>query len=165
MDSNRYNFGEYFGYDYIKPNQIEWYENAIKYVEQQEGELVPSLAFFHIPFPEFSDAWDAHEAKSSDAELLLGEKNEKVCCPDVNSGLFQKMLDLGSTKGVFCAHDHVNDYSINYKGIVLSYGVHSTNRIYGQDDMLGGQLITLHEDHSFDIKHIFHTYEEVAAHE
>ena len=161
MDSNRYNFGEYFGYDYIKDSQIEWYESVIKHVQGNNVNPVPSLAFFHIPFPEFSDAWDAYKAGSSDAKYILGEKNEKVCCPDVNSGLFAKMLELSSTNGVFCAHDHINDYSITYKGITLSYGIHSTNRIYYDDSMLGGQLITLHNDHTFDIEHVLHTYGEV----
>ena len=162
MDSNRYYFGSYFGYDYIKENQIAWYESLIKQIEKNEGKLVPSLAFFHIPLPEFSDAWDAHEKGSADATLIIGEKGEKVCSPEVNTGLFAKMLELGSTDGVFCAHDHVNDYSINYKGIVLSYGVNSTDRIYYEESMMGGQVITLHNDHSFSIEHIFHTYEEIS---
>ena len=161
MDSNRYYFGSYFGYDFIKEDQIVWYESLIKQIENSEGKLVPSLAFFHIPLPEFSTAWDEYQKGSADAKFILGEKNEKVCCPEINTGLFQKMLDLGSTKGVFCAHDHINDYSIEYKGITLSYGVHSTDRIYYDENMLGGQVITLHNDHSFSIEHVFHTYEEI----
>ena len=71
------------------------------------------------------------------------------------------MFELGSTDGVFCAHDHLNDYAINYNGIVLSYGVNSTDRIYQSETMMGGQVITLHEDNSFTISQIFHTYDEV----
>ena len=163
MDSNRYNFGEYFGYDYIKQNQIDWYESLIKHIGDEAGHTVPSLAFFHIPFPEFAEAWEANEKGEANAELIVGEKNEKVCCPDINTGLFAKMEELGSTKGVFCAHDHINDYTIKYgeQGIYLSYGVHSTNRIYYSDKMLGGQLIILKEDNSFYIEHLFSRYSEV----
>ena len=33
------------------------------------------------------------------------------------------MLELGSTKGVFCGHDHVNNAIVKYKGINLVYGM------------------------------------------
>ena len=39
-----------------------------------------------------------------------------------NYGFFDKALALGSTQGMFCGHDHLNNFSINYKGIRLSYG-------------------------------------------
>ena len=163
LDSNRYYFGDYFGYDYIKENQIEWYENAIKRVKEKEGKLVPSLAFFHIPLLEFGEAWAAHEKNPDDpnAKLIIGERGENECPGKKNTGMFAKVKELGSTNGIFCAHDHLNDYAIEYKGVTLGYGVHSTNRIYGSEDMLGGMVITLHEDHSFDISHILHTYAEV----
>ena len=161
MDSNRYYFGDYFGYDYLKENQIEWYEKVIKRVEEKEGAVIPSLAFFHIPLLEFGEAWEASQKGSADAIWLLGKRGEHECPADKNTGMFAKVKELGSTNGIFCAHDHLNDYAINYKGVTLAYGVHSTNRIYGSDDMLGGMVITLHENHLFDIEHIFHTYEEV----
>lgn len=161
MDSNRYYFGSYFGYDYIKEDQIEWYENVINYVSDVKGEVVRSLAFFHIPFAEFETAWTAYKNGEAGAEYIIGEKGEKVSCPKINSGLYNKMYELGSTDGVFCAHDHLNDYAINYNGIVLSYGVNSTDRIYYSETMMGGQVITLHEDNSFTISQIFHTYDEV----
>ena len=33
------------------------------------------------------------------------------------------MLELGSTKGIFCGHDHVNNAVLEYKGILLTYGM------------------------------------------
>ena len=164
MDSNRYYFGDYFGYDYIKPDQVEWYENLIHYIADQYGggSVIPSLAYFHIPLMEFSDAWDAYQKGDPDAVYLLGEKREDVCSPKINTGLFDKMVELGSTNAIFCAHDHRNSYAITYKGITLSYGLNSTDRVYFDPDLMGGQVITLREDHSFAIEQIFHTYEEVA---
>lgn len=165
MDSNRYYFGNYFGYDYIKENQIDWYERLISHIALDADHVVPSIAFFHIPLPEFSDAWNDYQSGEPYARYIIGEKGEKVCSPDYNSGLFQVMLNLGSTDGIFCAHDHLNDYAIDYKGITLSYGVNSTDRIYYSPTMMGGQVITLHEDHTFTIEQIFHTYDEVKNNE
>ena len=162
MDSNRYYFNEYFGYDYIKEDQIAWYESLIKFIASlNNNEVVPSLAFFHVPFPEFLDAWEAYEKGEIPLYKEGGVKGEGVAAPEINSHFFDKILELGSTKGVFCAHDHANNYAIEYKGVVLSYGVNSTNRVYYTEDLMGGQVITLHEDHSFDIDYIFHHYNEV----
>ena len=162
MDSNRYYCGDYWGYDYIKENQIGWYERIVTYTaEQNVGIAADSILFFHIPFPEFSDAWDAAQAGSPDAVWEYGEKNEEVCSPEYNSGLFDRILALDSTRAVLVAHDHVNDYRIRYRGVYLSYGVNSTDRIYYQDGMLGGQVLTIRTDHSLSFEPIFHTYSEV----
>ena len=36
--------------------------------------------------------------------------------------LFETMQELGSTDSTFCGHDHYNNFSLNYKGINLTYG-------------------------------------------
>lgn len=166
IDSNRYNLGKYkdyeayVGYDAIHEEQIDWYENVIKYTkEQNSGTIVPSVAFFHIPLPEFGEAY------LDETTTKIYEQNESPletsCPPDINTGLFDKMVELGSTNGVFCAHDHYNNYAVEYKGITLSYGVNSDNRIYSDDHSMGGQVIEIKNDGTFDITHIFHTYKEL----
>ena len=159
MDSNRYNYGEYWGYDYIKDNQIEWYENLLNYTTQSCGKTVPSVMFFHIPLPEYNDAWDAAEA--GQAELLYGEKNEKVCCPEVNTGLFDKIVELGSSKAVCCAHDHMNNFRVLYKGVALCYGINSTDRVYYDDNIIGAMTITVKRDGTFEFGQVYHSYAEL----
>ena len=162
MDSNRYYAGDYWGYDYIKPSQTEWYEKLVNYTtEQNGGKTVDSLMFFHIPLPEFDDAWEAAQRGDADAVLEYGEKNESVSCPQYNSGLFDKILSLGSSKAIIVAHDHINNYRVLYKGVYLCYGINSTDRIYYEDGMIGGHLITVHKDHSLSFDHIYHDYDEV----
>lgn len=161
MDSNRYNFGEYTGYDYIHQNQIDWYERVVKYsADQNGGAVVPSMMFFHIPLPEFTEAYNEAEEANEINVNITGDRREKECSPDYNSGLFDKVLELGSTKAIFVGHDHVNNYHVNYKGIILSYGVTSTDRVYSDNDRLGGQVITLHNDHSIGIDFVYETYED-----
>ena len=162
IDSNRYNYGEYIGYDYLKQDQIDWYERLVNYTTKQNGgEPVKSLAFFHIPLPEFDTAWKEAKEGGKDAQYISGEQREPVCCPQINSGMFEKMLELESTEGVFVAHDHINDAIVKYKGIILSYGINSTDRIYYEEGLIGGRVITIHEDGSLDFDDILHTYEEV----
>lgn len=162
LDSNRYVYGEYTGYDYIKENQIKWYENMINYTKELNGGVVvPSVAFFHIPLPEFDDAWDASQNGNPNAILEEGWKNENCCPPKKNTHLFDKMLELGSTKAILVGHDHLNNFRILYKGIYLCYGVDSTDRIYYRDDLLGGHVLTIKNNNSLEFRQIFHTYAEV----
>lgn len=162
MDSNRYNYGEYWGYDYMKQDQIDWYEDVINYTaEQNGGMVVPSMLFCHIPVPEYQTAYDLAMAGSSEAVLEYGEFNEDCSCPKYNSGFFDKMVELGSCKAMMAAHDHVNNARLLYKGIYLCYGVTSTDRIYYQDGMLGGLVITVHPDDTLGFDYIYHDYKEL----
>ena len=159
MDSNRYTFDEYFGYDYFKPDQIEWYKNMVEYTTAQNGGAkVNSLMFYHIPLPEIDAAYDEAEANNA---IEFGEKREKTCPPEYNSGFFQVIKDCGSTKAMFFGHDHRNDFRVTYQGVTFCYGIKSTDRIYFDNDMMGGQVITIHDDHSLSYQQYFHTYEEV----
>lgn len=160
MDSNRYNFGEYIGYDYIKPDQIAWYDELVDYTAQQNGGVADSLLFFHIPLPEWNDAWEAYENGDPDAEYLYGVKNEKTCSPDHNSGFFDKILEKGSTKLIAVGHDHLNNFIIKYKGVYLAYGVNSTDRIYFTEELLGGRLITINADHTLEFADVLIDYND-----
>lgn len=155
FDSNRYYYGDYFGYDAIHQDQIDWYERMVKH-----DALVPSIAYFHIPVPEFETAYNLVKSGSSEATLVYGENREGISAPKMNTGLFQKMVDLGSTKAILCAHDHVNDSEIIYKGIHLVYGITSTDRIYADGDKMGGLVTTIKDDGSFSFERIYKVYGE-----
>ena len=77
---------------------------------------MPALAFLHIPLPEF------HEATLGTSIFVVGTHKEKVCAPEINSGLAAAMLEAGDVMGIFAGHDHVNDYVANWRGILLGYG-------------------------------------------
>ena len=105
------------GYDYIKFDQIQWYrENSAKYTQQNGGTPLPSLAFFHIALPEYN------QAASDETAILVGTRKEKACAPQLNSGMFASMKEMGDILGVFVGHDHDDDYAVFWKGILLAYG-------------------------------------------
>ena len=165
MDSNRYNFNGYFGYDYFHQDQIDWYRSLVSETASNNGNVVvPSLMFYHIPLPEVNDAWKAAEADSS---LIInptgseGQKNEKSCAPEYNSGFYEVIKSMGSTHGMYFGHDHINNFVINYDGIHFGYGIKATDRVYADDSLLGGRVITLHDDHSLTYEDYYHSYEEV----
>ena len=165
MDSNRYYYGDYFGYDYFKEDQIAWYSDLIDYTtEQNGGVVVPSLMFYHIPLPEIEETWD-YKTNTFKEGVTVKKANtgegEKTCNPQTNTHFFDKILEKKSTTGMYFGHDHLNDFIVNYKGVDFGYGVKATDRIYYGESMLGGRTITLHEDHTVSYQDHHHTYAEV----
>lgn len=105
------------GYDWFGFDQIAWYQKtSAAYKAANGGKPVPSLAFFHIPFTEYNDAWDANP------ETRVGVKNERVSCPDINTGMFAAMVECNDIMGTFVGHDHVNDYIGVTHNIALAFG-------------------------------------------
>ena len=73
----------------------------------------------------------------------------------------EKMLELGSTKAIFVGHDHINTFCVNYQGIYLCYGINSTNRVYFDNSLMGGQVISMDSSNNITIERYFHTYDEL----
>lgn len=149
MDSHSYD-EENGGYDHFHENQIEWYENTVKSIAKEvngdENKVVPSLAFFHVPMKEYMTAYD--EAKGTDNRLWGFKFPNEDGTPAVDDQIFEKMAELGSTKGCFAGHDHMNNFSVNYKGIRLTYGLSCDHNIY-LVPFRGGTLINIKNDGSF----------------
>ena len=145
MDSNMYI--EYDGkeeYGCFTPSQVTWYDWL------QTGLLANgyehSMMFFHIPFPEYRDAYAAWEQSGFDPAIGSGDKREEECNATPNPGMFDKILEKGATTHVFVGHDHVNDYIVEYKGVTLGYGVKSSEQYYHDDDKVGGLIIDINAD-------------------
>ena len=125
---------------------------------EESFENIKSLAFFHIPLKEYDDAWNAYtennNTNSENIKYHYGIKDENVCCGAGSDDLFETMQSLGSTQGIFCGHDHINNYSVEYKGIRLTYGMSVDYLAYKdidkQGDYRGCTLITVNPDGSFD---------------
>ena len=155
-------------YDNIHPNQVEWYESEIIRMNDEnqkinpDAETVKSLAFFHIPLVEMDDAWaEFVENNYNDTENfkyvegIIAEQGRPVCCGYGEDNLFEKMLELQSTKAMFNGHDHVNSTTFEYKGIVFSYGYSIDYFAYSGIDKVGSQrgctMITCKPDGAFAI--------------
>ena len=98
---------------------------------------------------------DKHTMKNGEIRLQYFDENAKYML------FFDVIKDLGSTKAMFFGHDHINNFEADYQGVKFCYGIKSTDRIYHDDDMMGCQTITIHDDHSLKIDRYYHTYAEV----
>ena len=132
---------------------VEWYENEInKITLQSNGEVVNSMVFFHIPIEEIGLAYNLYQ---EDTSIGSGVKNEPFCIQDTNVGLFNKALELGSTKAFIFGHDHINNLVLDYKGIKLCYGLKSGKTSYYYATMQGGNLYTITANNQLKIDRIY----------
>ncbi len=131
------------GYDYVHFDQISWYRNHSQaFTKVNGGAPIPSLAFMHIPIPEYNDA-----IRNNTHCVMRGNFGEKPYTPDVNSGLFVSMKEMGDVQAVICGHDHDNDYIMRWGGICLMFGRFSgCDTVYNSLRPNGARIIELSED-------------------
>ncbi|WP_219836891.1 metallophosphoesterase family protein [Paenibacillus sp. R14(2021)] len=126
------------GYDWIRPSQINWYIQNARKLAAEYGEPVPSLAFFHIPIPEYKQVWEEG--------ICYGVKHEDFIPPIINSGFGAAMLEQQDMLGTFAGHDHINDFCGDWYGIRLCYGRGTGYNAYGMAGFeRGARVILLRE--------------------
>lgn len=180
-------FGIAWKYDNIHQCQIDWYATEMdKLKAANNGVEVNNLVFFHIPLEEYRNAWanviesgkSADELKSNPVIVgekgttefiygTMGESDKKkngvrtygVFCGSGTDTLFETGLTHGM-QGVFCGHDHYNNFSVNYtpagasRSIRLTYGMSidylAYAGIYKKHSQRGTTVISLKSDSTFD---------------
>ncbi len=116
-------------YDYLKISQVDWYE------ENVAEDLTDSVMFMHIPLRQFIDP-----------EVYVGLFNEdKVYAQGVDTGMFDKIVEYGLTRGVFVGHDHLNNFYLMMNDVLLAYGQITGYNAYGNLDR-GGRVIEITSD-------------------
>lgn len=165
-------------YDNIHPNQIKWYKEVVKQLNEKNEETLSTLnasiateyankmpeiktsLFFHIPLTEYADAWkeyaDNEFKDTENVKYYYGTLDEEVCCASADDEMFETILETGSTDSIFCGHDHVNTFSVDYKGVRLTYGMSIDYLAYIGISKDGAQrgctIITYNPDGTFTCK-------------
>lgn len=151
LDSGRYateadthgqSTGGFKSYDWIRPQQVRWYEETSEATASRFGKQTPGLMFFHIPTHEHAQLWHAAQSveEASDHASAVarfgieGVKHEDVYMGLVNSGIYASVKERGEVKGIYCGHDHINTYKGNFFGIELGYAPGTGFDTYGLND-------------------------------
>lgn len=172
LDSHAYSKGFFRDYDNLHQNQVDWYESEVKRlteINKSHGatDVIKSLMFFHIPLVEYKTAFDEYKNngyKDTDNVKyyygIVGEPNDLISCGVNQDNMFEKMIELKSTQGVFAGHDHLNNFSLDYNGgsgdyyVRLTYGLSIDYLAYfgiaKKTAQRGGTVITLKPDTTFD---------------
>ena len=167
LDRDREKYGipaDMKGYDFLKNEQIDFYKNETARLKKQYGSA-DSFIYMHIPLCEYSHAFkedgNGRYVPSGECEILYGEQYESVGSSQFNSGMFDAILETGSTQAVFAGHDHVNDWVAKYKGVYLAYSLPGGYAVYNMGDKTGKPesewvegvtITTLHQDGTIELK-------------
>ncbi|MCB9498694.1 MAG: metallophosphoesterase [Bacillales bacterium] len=120
---------------------------------------VKSLLFIHIPTGEFKTAYEELKANdfldTADSHYIGGVMDEKdepyiwyggynvlaenPVSPNQEDDLFETIKTTGSLEAIFCGHDHLNNFQIDYQGVLLSYGYSVDYLAYSGIDQYGLQ--------------------------
>ena len=161
MHTNHGNFNE---------AQIAWYQWGVMGISELAGETVTSSVILHVPFAQYdyayTEAWDSEKGTWKEGVDAFGLKGEDVCCErdangqPIDNGFFDAMVALGSTTNTICGHEHVNFYSIPYRGIRLTYSLGIGLSCYGDNsnltDSTGATLLTIDSDGNGTVAHHFY---------
>lgn len=155
--------GEWLGYDWVRADQIEWYNNTRDAItEANGGKLVYSIAFQHI-IPK-----EAVEVLFYESDVSLGELTynfndggvysfvpkidkfdgyifEKSCCGNGSDGQWDAMKAGGDVLAVVVGHDHVNSFVADIDGIDLVQTPGATYHSYYNNMLQGARVIELDE--------------------
>lgn len=149
-------------YDYVHPDQIEWFEKECeKLKEMNGGKPMPSFIFQHTPVPEEYELlrkahfWELPFAtrgyNSKRKTFYVGKKGTKgyvgegPCSPEVNSGQFASWKKVGGILGAFFGHDHLNDFWGTYDGIFMAQHKTAGFRAYTDGCRSCVRLVTIDE--------------------
>ena len=155
--------GEWLGYDWVRADQIEWYNNTRDAItEANGGKLVYSIAFQHI-IPK-----EAVEVLFYESDVSLGELTynfndggvysfipkidkfdgyifEKSCCGNGSDGQWDAMKAGGDVLAVVVGHDHANSFVADIDGIDLVQTPGATYHSYYNNMLQGARVIELDE--------------------
>ena len=155
--------GEWLGYDWVRADQIEWYNNTRDAItEANGGKVVPAIAFQHI-IPK-----EAVEVLFYESDISMGELTynfndgsvysyipkietfdgyifEKSCPGNGSDGQWDAMKAGGDVLAVVVGHDHVNSFVADINGIDLVQTPGATYHSYYNNMLQGARIIELDE--------------------
>lgn len=163
-------------YSNVPADQVEWYKEASKKLENNCGKKVNSLVFQHIIVPEIYDALEKHNSKIPYAYKHIYNENEfysfnpdyenhgalrETPCPGYyNHGEFDAMVERGDVLAMFSGHDHTNAFSVKYKGINITNSLSTRYNGDAFSSQYGYRMIVLDEKDSSKYEtYVVHWYD------
>ena len=136
----------------VNQKQMEWFSSLAAQIHAESEGTAEIAVFLHVPTAEYEHAYNAAydpETKSyRDGWEAFGEKYESVCCAwrdekPYEEGFFNVLKASGITKHIICGHEHMNDFSVVWDGIRLTYTMKVGKSSGYQPGFDGGTVITV----------------------
>ncbi len=154
------------GYEGVKPYQVEWYRQTSDELKAaNDGEVVPSLLFQHIPVKEIYQLLDEVSFSEADDDAVFsidefawfklndnvidGVIGEVPCSEPLEShtGQYQAWIEKGDIVGAWFGHDHINNfYGVTDDGIMMGYNGGTGFSAYGSGDDRSVRVFVIDEN-------------------
>ena len=162
---------KHFYYDKLNELQIDWYKEQATALKTQGCNHTSML--MHIPMHAYEDAVAAAFKPGIDTTKITLEESYGTECWNpgyeesfgvkyepgpiagypYDDGVFDAILEVGTTENVISGHVHTDNFVIPYKGVRMAFGT-KTGRVHPfRYPLNGGTVITIHADGHSDLRH------------
>ena len=161
-------------YAELTREQIGWYGDVCDALSEMG---VPETTMIsHIPCYTYRDAFAAAFLPGVDPKTIPAGDGMQTGCwtagyedsfgvvhEDViasaerDNGFFDVLLAHGSTKTLIAGHDHINNFSILYRGVRFVYSLKTGPGCYWEPELNGGTLIDISPDGAATVRHHYVT--------
>ena len=162
-------------YDYLREDQVDWFVKE----HEKVGELVPAIAYYHIPQQDNLEAWNAihKDNKVMKNKFFKLEEFADNGNPEYASKFITE-ASKHNLKGAFMGHAHNVDWTVDYKGVTIGLGVKTGAELYyahidpadktpevqeglksvgieEKFDLIGASMVTIRNGLMFDLEHLY----------
>ena len=162
---------KHFYYDKLNELQIDWYKEQATALKAQGCNHTSML--MHIPMHAYEDAVAAAFKPGIDTTKITLEESYGTECWNpgyeesfgvkyedgpiagypYDDGVFDAILEVGTTENVISGHVHTDNFVIPYKGVRMAFAT-KTGRVHPfRYPLNGGTVITIHADGHSDLRH------------
>lgn len=134
-------------FDGLHFEQLMWYWNSSKELEEYNKGKINGIMFMHIPPWEFQYVMD-----NPDLTGAFGSMIEPMGLSAFNSGIFATVLQRGDIRCIASGHSHCDSFQGTFSGIKLCLDGSCGYSSYGDDNVRGGRVFEIDESNTSDIK-------------
>lgn len=164
-------------YASLTPVQMEWYREQIKNLKTMG--CSDSTMIVHIPLYGYREAFysatedefrapqkvsleDSYHGvgwREAYKSSCFGVNREGIASPDYQDGVLDVLVRYAHTKHVIAGHEHINNFSILYQGVRVTYSTKTGMGCYWNPDLNGGTVLTVTSD---GVQNLRHEYVDVS---
>lgn len=131
----------------ITPEQTSWYCSEVARLQEENGQIIPSLLFTHIPFIEMAEIFESYSYTIYG--LYGGISNSSI-----RSNIYDECFINKDVKGIFFGHNHYNSLTLfeERDNHVIMMGITPQASGESYDDLTSdmyGRVITIKESGDF----------------
>lgn len=131
----------------ITPEQTSWYCSEVARLQEENGQIIPSLLFTHIPFIEMAEIFESYSYTIYG--LYGGISNSSI-----RSNIYDECFINKDVKGIFFGHNHYNSLTLfeERDNHIIMMGITPQASGESYDDLTSdmyGRVITIKESGDF----------------